>query len=367
MSGLLHSQVCLIIFLECQEPDGSARQAARCKTAIPGPIRNLSPSFFSAPYSLTPQHFHWFLRTCLDSEYESHNTFLKPAPSPQPSNSGFHHPEQPLLPSSSLSVPLASIRSYLRGAGERWTREKRRPTCFFHTSTLEQWFSKQSSTNFDITCELVRNANSLSHSSPTTLETLRAGAGKEFQQALQVILKLTQARRLSANYLRLRPASVPYPPEGSPLHGLGRQGMTQCWLTVVKDSGPASPASRGESMRLGLPRASAALPAAPARRACLPGPGLRTCRVRGPGARASPAAPDIHIPNPRQTPGKGPKLPPRRPPAGRGPVRRSRGAQGCGSPSETRHLRLQAPAPTRRRLPRARHRDAGAVRSVGLF
>lgn len=80
---------------------------------------------------------------------------------------------------------------------------------------------------FDTTCTLVRNANSVPPQ-PYHIRNSQAGVGKEFQQALQVILKLTEARCLSANYLWLRPARVPYPPEETPLHGLSRQGMTQC-------------------------------------------------------------------------------------------------------------------------------------------
>lgn len=76
---------------------------------------------------------------------------------------------------------------------------------------------------FDTTCTLVRNANSVPPQ-PYHIRNSQAGVGKEFQQALQVILKLTEARCLSGNYLRLRPARVPYPLKKPPYTGSAAKG-----------------------------------------------------------------------------------------------------------------------------------------------
>lgn len=117
-------------------------------------------------------------------------------------------------------------------------------------------------------------------------------------------------------------------------------------------------------MRLGLPRASAALPAA--RRARLPGPGLRPTAF-GVHRREPTSLPQTYThPTLGKHPGKAQNhLPDARPPAaaqnGAPGALRAAGAPArrttWGSKSQRRPAGAQ---------PRARHRDAGAVRSVGF-
>lgn len=100
-SGFLPSQICLIISwnvrdLKAQlikQLDAGQQYLGQSETSA-----HLSPP--TLPLSPTPS-----LTSVLSFSLISQYPFLNPASSPQPLNSGSHHPEQALLRSSSLGPP----------------------------------------------------------------------------------------------------------------------------------------------------------------------------------------------------------------------------------------------------------------------
>lgn len=106
-------QVFVMVFLECQRPDGSARQEAGCRLAMSE--ASAMSAFASAP-SFSQSHSNpSCTRTLLYSAFKRH----------------CYHPGYSLLPTVSLFPPLSPNSQPKVSC----------PACFFHTrSTFEQRF-----------------------------------------------------------------------------------------------------------------------------------------------------------------------------------------------------------------------------------